>query len=34
MIFSSLNRLCFMVLPPSSIQKGKIPVRKGPVVMQ
>jgi hypothetical protein len=30
MIFSSLNRLCFMALPPSSIQKWKIPVRNGP----
>lgn len=32
MIFSSLNRLCFMALPPSSIQKWKIPVRNGPVL--
>jgi hypothetical protein len=30
MIFSSLNRLCFMALPPSSIQKWKIQVRNGP----
>ena len=30
MIFSSLNSLCFMGLPPSSIQKWKIPVRNGP----
>ncbi len=31
MILSSLNRSCFMALPPSSIQKWTIPVRNRPV---
>jgi hypothetical protein len=32
MILSSLNRLCFVALPPSYIQKWKIPVRNGQVL--